>query len=120
MIMENMTFSCPSCSIEYEVFLKEIPFLMLIQCPSCHSALSCFEGEITVASDNLLEDIRGAESYDEIKKAIKKHTTVKKSLVNLSNRRAITDDDILNLKIDLGLSKTFKDVFKVINGNSKK
>jgi len=115
-----LNFTCPLCKVEYEIFLKEIPYLMFMDCPHCHEHLSCFEGQIRIAKEELLAEIKTAKSYSDVKTTILKYDNIdKKHSIDLSDK-SISYDDVINLKIDLQLCETVEDVLKVINGNNKK
>jgi len=117
-----ISFACPICKAEYEIFLKDIPYLMLMNCPHCKKALSCFEGRVRHANEELIKDIREAKSYSDIKTILIRYDKKKKNNNNKIELidHVISKDDIIDLKIDLNNAKTFDDVMKVIDGDAKK
>lgn len=112
-----VSFSCPLCKTEYEIFLKEIPFLMMMDCPHCKSTLSCFEGEIRVVTQSLIGEIKKAKTHSEIKSTFMKFDRTEKPefIKTKIIDDDLTKDKITNLTIDLALCKTFDDVMKVID-----
>ena len=121
-----ISFACPSCNEEYEIFLKEIPYLLLIQCPNCTSRLVYFDGAVKITNDELDKKIEKAQKLEDLKDIIKNHNSKHKKLENDSKKKkfegikkVISEDDILNLKISLENCKTFDDFMRLLDGTSK-
>lgn len=112
-----VSFSCPLCKTGYEIFLRDVPFLMIMDCPHCKSTLSCFEGEIRVVTPSLINEIKNAKTHSEIKTTFMKFEQSEKP-EHIKTRvfdEDLTKDKVTNLVIDLELCKTFEDVMKVVD-----
>ena len=104
-----ISFCCPSCNSSFEVFLKKQPELMTFKCPTCKVALSFYDGQTTI-NDNLQEQLRNVKSQSEM-------TSIFNTLdrqVKSNSKEPLTDNDIIDFKIDLGCCKSFDEVLSLV------
>jgi len=106
----RVSFICPVCNSTYEIFLRKQPQLMTIHCPSCKASLSFYNGEFHVFSEATVSKIKNIKNKRD---AIAVINDINEQL-KFNHRSAITHDDVIDLRIDLGLCKTFTDVMNVI------
>lgn len=108
-----LTFSCPSCNTNYEIFLKTSPHVMILNCPTCKTCVSLYNGKISEEDKQLIKKLHSIKNKEDLKDIIEQHH--ENELVSKSTQldRFITNDDIVNLKIDLNNCKTIDDVLSL-------
>jgi len=106
----RVSFICPICNATYDIFLRKQPQLMMIHCPSCKKFVSFYNGEFHIFNQITVSKIKSIKNKRD---AIAVINDINEQ-IKFSNRSAITSDDVINLKIALGQSKTFTDVMNVI------
>jgi len=102
-----ISFACPSCNTNYEVYLKRSPQLMIINCPSCKQSISICEGRTQIVNELIVSQIENAENNFDL-------LSVLNGMCKKVESPALTADDIINLQIDLQSCKSFDDVMDVI------
>ncbi len=125
--MKPLYVKCPHCKEVSELFLGSEAYMIVLNCPSCNSALMYYYGKTFEIDENEIEKIQGnlqMTSVQGILKNInaretsKSHTSL---IVKPAEQRAshkagapvrdvhLRGDDITNLKIDLALVKDVND-----------
>lgn len=104
--MQNTTFmvKCPRCSLKAEAVIGEYNKFFLYRCPRCSANVVHFNDKTRTISDKMLKKLIKKGKLDfcgHISFNSKKHT-------------AITDDDILNLKILLNLKSDPAEIIKYL------
>lgn len=96
---------CPNCDIHMKVFVEQKFRGLLMICPHCFSNVVFYNQKLGVISDKLLS------------KLIKNDKLKACGIMNISReniREAITQDDVIDLKIDLETSKSVDAFLKKI------
>ena len=121
-MVKTLTMKCPHCNQIAEVFLSTNAYVIVLNCPACYSPIMYFEQKIFLLSKNQMEAIKGSTKNTTIMKILDKianseaqrvpvvtkgfaeaSSPVKVFHHNTLYDRYISDDDIINLRIDLGL-----------------
>jgi ribosomal protein S27E len=125
--MKPLYVKCPHCKEVSELFLGSEAYMIVLNCPSCNSALMYYYGKTFEIDESEIEKIQGNLQM----------TTVQGILKNISAREntrhqtatltkgpelrpthkagapirevALVDDDITNLKIELAITKDVND-----------
>jgi predicted RNA-binding Zn-ribbon protein involved in translation (DUF1610 family) len=130
MVKRNIIkISCPTCGLcinsSITINDKSKEFFLYV-CPKCDSNVVYYENKVDVISDKLMESLFKNKLITRTRSApVKKETTkkvvskshsksVKKSKKSQNITSTISDDDILNLKIELGLALSVEDFMKKI------
>lgn len=101
-----VSFVCPSCSLNVEIFLKKNAKLIALGCPSCKNIITVYKGNVIV-NNNLKNKLNNLKSQSDV-------VDLLCDLNKLLKHDTLTDENILNFKIDLNLCNSFDDVFKLI------
>jgi hypothetical protein len=112
-----LTFSCPSCNTNYEIFLKSSPNVMILNCPTCKKCVSLYNGKITEVNETLINKLQHAKTDKDIKKIfdnIEQKQYIKYNIEKQQMDHEITNDDIINLKINLNNCNTVEELLAVI------
>ena len=129
--MKPLYVKCPHCKEVSELFLGSEAYMIVLNCPSCNSALMYYYGKTFEIDESEIEKIQGNLQMTTVQGILKNinaregakgHTSL---IVKPAEARAthkagqpvreghIAGDDITNLKIEL---TTIKDVNDFING----
>lgn len=129
--MKPLYVKCPHCKEVSELFLGSEAYMIVLNCPSCNSALMYYYGKTFEIDESEIEKIQGNLQMTTVqgilkninaREGAKNHTSL---IVKPAEARAthkagqpvrdvhIAGDDITNLKIELN---TIKDVNDFING----
>ena len=130
--MKPLYVKCPHCKEVSELFLGSEAYMIVLNCPSCNSALMYYygktfeidEGEIEKIQGNLqMTTVQGILKNINAREGAKSRTSM---MVKPAEQRAthkagapvreshLIPDDITNLKIDLGMAKDVNDFIKNI------
>lgn len=99
---------CPTCNSNYEIYLRSQPHVIIINCPTCTTSISCFEGQSLALNEQTLLKLNQANDEKTILSIFQ--DIHKKQLSD----RIITKDDIVDLRIALHKCKTFDDVMSLV------
>jgi len=102
-----VSFVCPSCSLNVEIFLKKNAKLIALNCPSCKNIITIYKGNVIANNNSLQAKLKNLKSQSDV-------VDLLCDLNKLIKQDTLTDENILNFKIDLGQCNTFEDVFKLI------
>ncbi len=121
--MKPLYVKCPHCKEVSELFLGSEAYMIVLNCPSCNSALMYYYGKTFEIDESEIEKIQGNLQMTTVQ-GILKNINARESgksqtslMVKPMEQRAthkagapvresaLLDDDITNLKIDLALSK---------------
>jgi ribosomal protein S27E len=125
--MKPLYVKCPHCKEVSELFLGSEAYMIVLNCPSCNSALMYYYGKTFEIDESEIEKIQGNLQMTTVQ-GILKNINARESgksqtslMVKPMEQRAshkagaavrecqLADDDITNLKIDLALSKDIND-----------
>ena len=124
-MIKSVKIKCPLCREESELFLSMNPTVIVLNCPECWTPLMYTKEGIRVLSENELNKITApAPSADTVlenifdkithKKTMREHNTSYKNSLpmipshpvyapsTVGDGRVITNDDIIDLRIELG------------------
>jgi hypothetical protein len=103
-----ISLTCPTCNSNYEIYLRCPPHLIIINCPTCTTSISCFEGQSLALNEHILSKLYQANDEKSILSIFQ---DIHKQQFGDRN---ITKDDIVDLQIALHKCKTFEDVMSII------
>ena len=111
----SLRLICPKCHLDGNALVKEsYKNCLVFICPKCESTVVCYDNKVDIISSELLQKLvkRGQLKFCGKARFISKKSpkSSKKSLFN--EVTAITEDDLLNLKIIL---ETEKDSSRIIS-----
>jgi hypothetical protein len=132
--MKSMFIHCPNCDQDSELFLSSKAFMIIMNCPNCQKPLMYYYGKTFAIEDIEIEKLYKNDSLKNISEFLKSlqtnklrsAKTIKKPVLhrdaNSPNHQPgapvreefITNDDILNLKIDIARSCSVEDFLKNI------
>jgi hypothetical protein len=101
-----VSFICPTCSLNVEIFLKRSAKLIALSCPTCKNIIAVYNGTVIV-NNNLNEKLKKLKSKSDV-------IDLFCDLNKLLKQEPIKNEDITNFKIDLNLCNSFDEVFKLI------
>ncbi len=119
--MKPLFVKCPQCKEVSELFLGSEAYMIVLNCPSCNAAIMYYYGKTFEIDESEMEKIQGNLQMATVQgilkninsremskqiptfQAIESHPTHKAG--NPVREVAIAEDDIINLKIELALSK---------------
>lgn len=124
-MVKTLSMTCPHCNHISELFLSTNACVIVLNCPSCYSPLMFFENKIFLLSKKQVDAIKGTTQNTTVLKILDRiaHTesmaenteinSVDKVLApvpvinnfhpNQVYKKYISEDDIMNLKIELAL-----------------
>ena len=128
--MKPLYVKCPQCKEVSELFLGSEAYMIVLNCPSCNTALMYYYGKTFEIDESEMEKIQGNLQMTTVQGILKnisareqgKHAAVAESVETHPSHKAgspvreiqIADDDITNLKIELALSKDINDFINSI------
>lgn len=130
--MKPLYVKCPHCKEVSELFLGSEAYMIVLNCPSCNSALMYYYGKTFEIDESEIEKIQGNLQMTTVQGILKNINAREGSknqtslIVKPAEQRAthkagapvrdihIATDDITNLKIDLNTSKDVNDFIKGI------
>jgi len=125
--MKPLYVKCPHCKEVSELFLGSEAYMIVLNCPSCNSALMYYYGKTFEIDESEIEKIQGnlqMTTVQGILKNISARESSRQQTVTLSKgaesrpshkagapvrESALIEDDITNLKIELALVKDIND-----------
>jgi ribosomal protein S27E len=125
--MKPLYVKCPHCKEVSELFLGSEAYMIVLNCPSCNSALMYYYGKTFEIDESEIEKIQGNLQMTTVQGILKnisarettrqQTATVSKSPEARATHKAgapvrdipLIDDDITNLKIELALTKDVND-----------
>lgn len=124
--MKPLYVKCPHCKEVSELFLGSEAYMIVLNCPSCNSALMYYYGKTFEIDESEIEKIQGNLQMTTVQGILKnisaRETTrqavpVAKATEARPTHKAgapvreipLIDDDITNLKIELALTKDVND-----------
>lgn len=125
--MKPLYVKCPHCKEVSELFLGSEAYMIVLNCPSCNSALMYYYGKTFEIDESEIEKIQGNLQMTTVQGILKnisarettrqQTATVSKSVEAPATHKAgapvrdipLIDDDITNLKIELALTKDVND-----------
>lgn len=130
--MKPLYVKCPHCKEVSELFLGSEAYMIVLNCPSCNSALMYYYGKTFEIDESEIEKIQGNLQMTTVQGILKNINAREGSknqtslIVKPAESRAthkagqpvrdgnIATDDITNLKIELNTSKDVNDFIKGI------
>jgi hypothetical protein len=130
--MKPLYVNCPKCKEVSELFLGSKAYMIVLNCPSCHSALIYYYGKTLELGESEFEKIQGNMQMTTVqgilksagaKEGAKSHASMKvKSVDQRATHKAgapvreshFLSDDITNLKINLALARDVNDFIEEI------
>ena len=130
--MKPLYVKCPHCKEVSELFLGSEAYMIVLNCPSCNSALMYYYGKTFEIDESEIEKIQGNLQMTTVQGILKNINAREGSknqtslIVKPAEQRAthkagqpvrevqIASDDITNLKIELNTSKDVNDFIKGI------
>lgn len=130
--MKPLYVKCPHCKEVSELFLGSEAYMIVLNCPSCNSALMYYYGKTFEIDESEIEKIQGNLQMTTVQGILKninaregaKNQTslIVKPAESRATHKAgqpvrdgnIATDDITNLKIELNTSKDVNDFIKGI------
>lgn len=130
--MKPLYVKCPHCKEVSELFLGSEAYMIVLNCPSCNSALMYYYGKTFEIDESEIEKIQGNLQMTTVqgilkninaRETTKNHTSL---IVKPAEARAthkagapvrdthLGKDDITNLKIELNTSQDVNDFIKGI------
>jgi len=122
--MKPLYVKCPHCKEVSELFLGSEAYMIVLNCPSCNSALMYYYGKTFEIDESEIEKIQGNLQMTTVQGILKNisarettrtaATTAAKSSPELRATHKVgapvrevplLDDDITNLKIELAIAK---------------
>ncbi len=125
--MKPLYVKCPHCKEVSELFLGSEAYMIVLNCPSCNSALMYYYGKTFEIDENEIEKIQGNLQMTTVQGILKNINARESSkgqtsmIVKPSDQRAshkagtpirelhLQGDDITNLKIELAMTKDIND-----------
>jgi ribosomal protein S27E len=125
--MKPLYVKCPHCKEVSELFLGSEAYMIVLNCPSCNSALMYYYGKTFEIDESEIEKIQGNLQMTTVQGILKNisarensrqtATSVAKTADIRPTHKAgapvreipLIDDDITNLKIELALTKDVND-----------
>jgi ribosomal protein S27E len=125
--MKPLYVKCPHCKEVSELFLGSEAYMIVLNCPSCNSALMYYYGKTFEIDESEIEKIQGNLQMTTVQGILKnisarettrqQTATVSKGIETRATHKAgapvrevpLLDDDITNLKIELALTKDVND-----------
>ena len=125
--MKPLYVKCPHCKEVSELFLGSEAYMIVLNCPSCNSALMYYYGKTFEIDESEIEKIQGNLQMTTVQGILKNINAREGSkshaslIVKPADQRAthkagspvrdghIIVDDITNLKIELALTKDIND-----------
>lgn len=104
-----LSFVCPSCNKQYEIFLKKSPDIMIINCISCKALISIYNGKVVPIDEEMVKRIKTAKNKTDAKYIYKLFENHVKTM-----GEAISVDDVIDLAENLDKCITIDDVMKLI------
>lgn len=124
-MVKTLTMTCPHCNQISDLYLSTNACVIVLNCPSCYSPIMYFENKMFLLSENQVNAIKGTTQNATVLKILDK-IAHPESMVNntglspykpfinpvatphlfhnhIWNRKYISEDDITNLRIELGL-----------------
>ena len=119
-MIRPITIHCPICGDIAELFLSVDPSMIVLNCPSCWAPLMYDGEQVSIAdfsrTEAALKEIASPHPKRSPEpKAHRKRTAVRNSghtralARGTAEKPIISDDDLLNLHIDLANSRTVED-----------
>ncbi|MDO8641087.1 MAG: hypothetical protein Q7R33_06045 [Nitrosarchaeum sp.] len=109
-----MTLNCPVCQASHKAFFRSVPLVVILKCAKCQKIIVFYKDLMVIADVDLITKLKSATTIDEINVILQ--DTVRQRL--LKDVNPISNDDVLNLAIELSNCESFNDVMKVIEGTS--
>ncbi len=128
--MKPLYVKCPHCNEVSELFLGSEAYMIVLNCPSCNSALMYYYGKTFEIDENEIEKIQGNLQMTTVQGILKNINTREQAkssppmLMRTAEQRAthkagapvrdrpFISDDIVNLKIDLAITQDVEDFLK--------
>jgi hypothetical protein len=101
-----VSFICPSCNLNVEIFLKKNAKLIALSCPSCKNIITVYKGTVIV-NNNLKDKLKKLKSKSDV-------VDLFCDLNKLLKQEPIKQEDVLDFKIDLNLCNSFDEVLKLV------